>query len=69
MAFQGGQLENDPSSDCVAAVENGYQLGQRWVHGTPIIVTPNGEVGGGYVPAGQLIEVAKRGLTDEAARD
>lgn len=62
MAFQGGQLENDPSPDCLAAVENGYQLGQRFgVQGTPTIVLPDGEVGEGYMPVQQLIQVSKRG--------
>lgn len=60
MAFQGGQLENDPSSECLAAVENGYHLGQRFgVPGTPTIALLNGELGEGYVSVRRLVNVIK----------
>lgn len=68
MAFQGGQLENDPSSDCLAAVENGYLLGQRFgVQGTPTIVLPDGEMGEGYMPVQQLIQVLRQGVHSPVA--
>lgn len=58
--FQGGQPEPGDEADlaaCEAAVERGFMLGQRFgVRGTPAIVLPSGELGQGYVPAGQLVQ-------------
>lgn len=62
-AFEGRllPLEVDPAESCRLAVNDGFQLGQRFgVTGTPTIVLPDGEMGEGYVPAQQLIEAIKR---------
>ncbi|WP_353980902.1 DsbC family protein [Salinicola endophyticus] len=56
-AFQGETLTDQPTQRCQSAVEDGFQLGQRFgVKGTPTIVLPDGEIGEGYVPAEQLIQ-------------
>ncbi|WP_417329721.1 DsbC family protein [Halomonas cupida] len=60
-AFKGQSLSVSPSQSCQEAVEDGFQLGQRFgVTGTPTIVLPNGEMGEGYVPAGQIVQAIER---------
>ncbi|WP_110674249.1 DsbC family protein [Salinicola sp. RZ23] len=59
-AFQGEALTDQPTQRCQTAVDDGFQLGQRFgVKGTPTIVLPDGEIGEGYVPAEQLIQVVR----------
>ncbi|QEA38645.1 DsbC family protein [Pistricoccus aurantiacus] len=61
--FSGQHLEVTPTEDCQAAIDQDFQLGQRFgVQGTPTIILPSGEMGEGYVPAEQLIQAVEEAV-------
>ena len=68
-AFGQSTVEQQPSvatENCTAAVEKGFQLGEKLgVQGTPAIVLPTGEIGAGYVPAEQIIQVLQENTAHE----
>lgn len=56
-AFQGGRVQAYQNTCTGAAISTGFELGQRFgVRGTPAVVLPNGELGEGFMSAGQLAE-------------
>nr|WP_298411682.1 DsbC family protein [uncultured Halomonas sp.] len=60
-AFGSKALDDTPTPACRQAVDDGFWLGQRFgIQGTPAIVLPDGEMGQGYVPAGELIQAIER---------
>lgn len=62
-AFQ--ELPAKSDDRCRPAITQGFELGQRiGVMGTPAIVLPNGELGAGFLSAGQLADAVRLALLE-----